>query len=122
VVCPAPARGDDGRVVDRPEDRTAGPSHIAEWAMPKEYERAYEFLDDLALGLGLGRDRIVLVPGSHDVNRKMCHSYFLNREALDEVAVPPYWPKWARYAALAERFHGRTLPRDEPWGTPSSRS
>ncbi|HZN17567.1 MAG TPA: pentapeptide repeat-containing protein, partial [Micromonosporaceae bacterium] len=88
---------------------------IAEWAMPKEYETAYRFLDELAAGLGLGRDRIVLVPGNHDVNRKMCQAYLLGKEAVGEEPLRPYWPKWAPYAKLVERFHGRALPPDEPW-------
>ncbi|HEX6077263.1 MAG TPA: trypsin-like peptidase domain-containing protein, partial [Micromonosporaceae bacterium] len=88
---------------------------IAESAMPKEYEAAYEFLQDLALGLDLPRDRIVLVPGNHDVNRKKCRAYFLNREAEDEQPIPPYWPKWEPYSSFIEKFHGRTLPKDEPW-------
>ncbi|HET8659652.1 MAG TPA: pentapeptide repeat-containing protein [Micromonosporaceae bacterium] len=88
---------------------------IAQSAIPKEYEAAYAFLDDLALGLGLSRDRIVLVPGSSDVNRKKCQAYFLDREAVDEEPVKPYWAKWEPYAKLVERFHGRALPPDEPW-------
>ncbi|HEX2417392.1 MAG TPA: pentapeptide repeat-containing protein, partial [Micromonosporaceae bacterium] len=88
---------------------------IAEWALPKEYEAAYEFLDDLATGLGLSRDRIVLVPGNHDVNRKKCQAYFLSREGEGEKAVRPYWPKWEPYASFVERFHGHRFPKDEPW-------
>ncbi|HEX2416850.1 MAG TPA: pentapeptide repeat-containing protein, partial [Micromonosporaceae bacterium] len=88
---------------------------IAESAMRKEYDLAYEFLEDLALGLDLPRNRIVLVPGNHDVNRKKCQAYFLSREADDEDPIPPYWPKWQPYSAFLEKFDGRTLPKDEPW-------
>ena len=88
---------------------------LAEWAMPAEYEAVYEFLTALRDGLGLPTERIVIVPGNHDVNRKKCQAYFLDREADGERPVAPYWPKWEAYAALHKRFYGTELPVDEPW-------
>ncbi|HYN93433.1 MAG TPA: pentapeptide repeat-containing protein, partial [Pilimelia sp.] len=88
---------------------------LVERATPADYEAAYAFLDAVAAGLGLGRDRVVVVPGDHDVNRKKCHAHFLSQEAEDEKPVPPYWPKWSPFAGFVGTFLGREFPRDEPW-------
>ncbi|MBN2003374.1 MAG: metallophosphoesterase [Anaerolineae bacterium] len=41
---------------------------VASHALPEEYRLAFEFLDGLAKRFGLDPQRIVVVPGNHDVN------------------------------------------------------
>ncbi len=43
---------------------------IAFNGLKKEYDLAKKFFDDLLRTLDLGHDRIFIVPGNHDVNRK----------------------------------------------------
>ncbi|MFC0863108.1 metallophosphoesterase family protein [Sphaerimonospora cavernae] len=78
---------------------------LAEWARPAEFNHVHDFLSDLAEGLGLARDRVVMVPGNHDVNWKKCEAYFLNCQGDDHDPVLPYWPKWEPYFAMFSRFY-----------------
>lgn len=89
--------------------------NLAENAKPAEYEMAYLFLRRLRDGLRLEPNRLTVVPGEHDVNRRKCEAYFLDREAEDESAAPPYWPKWEPYAAMFTRFYGTEFRMDQPW-------
>ena len=43
---------------------------IAQQGKAKEYESATNFFDDLLEAAGLNRDRLFIVPGNHDVDRK----------------------------------------------------
>ncbi len=92
---------------------------LAEWARPAEFEQVHDFLAELAEGLGLGRSRVAVVPGNHDVNWKKCEAYFLNCQGDDTEPVPPYWPKWEPYFGMFTRFYtgipGITFARDQPW-------
>nr|WP_030490998.1 pentapeptide repeat-containing protein [Micromonospora chokoriensis] len=88
---------------------------LADRAMPAEYEAVYTFLVELAAGLGLGPDRLVLVPGDHDVNRLKSQAYFLDRESEGLPALAPYWPKWEPYAAVYRSIRQTGFTREEPW-------
>lgn len=83
-----------------------------------EFEQAFAWLDGLAEAVELPRDRVVVVPGTHDVNRKACQAYFLRMEAEEREPLPPYWAKWEQYAEAFQRFY-RDVPvaftADEPW-------
>lgn len=89
--------------------------NLAERATSAEYERAHQFLNALRETLGTENQRIVLVPGSLDVNRGKCAAYFLQCEADDAEPVPPYWEKWQPFSTMLRRFHGAELPKDQPW-------
>ena len=82
---------------------------LAEWGLPAEFNQAREFLVRLIEHLNLGRDRVIIVPGNHDVNRKSCEAYFNTCDADGEDPVPPFWPKWKQYAHFFEEFY-RALP------------
>lgn len=43
---------------------------LADWGLPHEYDWAGQWLDGLLGGLNLGWDRLFLVPGNHDIDRK----------------------------------------------------
>ena len=62
------------------------------------------------------------MPGNHDVNRRACQAYFAERESEEEAPVPPYFPKWGRFAAMLAEFYGGAagcervaFTPDEPW-------
>jgi WD40 repeat protein/3',5'-cyclic AMP phosphodiesterase CpdA len=86
---------------------------LTEQGMPTEFSQARHFLEGLTKFLELGRDRVVLVPGNHDVNRRACRSYFDDCTANEQIPVPPFWPKWRAYAAMFEEFY-KGLDRDPP--------
>ncbi|WP_239394100.1 TIR domain-containing protein, partial [Frankia sp. CiP3] len=85
----------------------------------REFEEALTFLAGLRALLSLEPDRLVLIPGSHDVNHAACRAYFADCEADDMEPAPPYWPKWRHFAAfLAEVYQGVEGPlfdADQPW-------
>jgi WD40 repeat protein/3',5'-cyclic AMP phosphodiesterase CpdA len=92
---------------------------LADGGLPSEYRRALEFLARLADAAGVPRAHVVIVPGCHDVNRRLCEGYFTMQEGSQQEPAPPYFPKWAPYrAALAEFYAdvpGVTFTPDEPW-------
>ncbi|WP_322763155.1 pentapeptide repeat-containing protein [Frankia sp. Cr2] len=79
---------------------------LTETGAKGEFDQAYDFLIALAESLKLDRNRFVLIPGNHDVNRLLCQAYFLQCEAADETPLPPYWPKWGFFDTLLGRFYG----------------
>ena len=44
---------------------------LADWGQEKEYKAAGDLLDALLHKLGIGRERLFLVPGNHDIDRKV---------------------------------------------------
>jgi 3',5'-cyclic AMP phosphodiesterase CpdA len=91
---------------------------LAEWGLPGEFEQAREFLDRVAQHLELGHERIIIVPGNHDINRKASQAHFLMAEAKGKAPIPPFWPKWEDYAEMFKNFYGGPTPGftvAEPW-------
>jgi 3',5'-cyclic AMP phosphodiesterase CpdA len=92
---------------------------LAETGSRSEFQQVRDFLAELAAGLGLDRNRVVMVPGNHDINWRKCEAYFLNCEADETEPVPPYWPKLEHYAAMFAEFYsgvrGVSFPKDQPW-------
>ncbi|HET8662591.1 MAG TPA: TIR domain-containing protein [Micromonosporaceae bacterium] len=85
----------------------------------QEFDAAFDFLSRLRIRLGLGPERLVVVPGAGDVNRAACRSYFSDREAEDEQPTPPYWPKWRHFTRLFRRlyegFDDIVFEDGQPW-------
>jgi 3',5'-cyclic AMP phosphodiesterase CpdA len=79
---------------------------LAEWALPAELEDVRCFVEGLRALLDLPPERFVLLPGNHDVNRKLCHAHVLQAEARGLAAHPPYWPKWEPFVDMLARFYG----------------
>jgi predicted phosphodiesterase len=92
---------------------------LAEMGKAQEFEDVFKFLDRLAGFLGLQRDRVLMVPGNHDINRNACLAYFANCEADDKQPLEPYWPKFRHYTQFFERFYegfpGIRFTAEEPW-------
>ncbi|MEV7008959.1 pentapeptide repeat-containing protein, partial [Streptosporangium sp. NPDC051022] len=100
-------------------DLVVASGDLAEWALPNEFTRVGEFLTELSEGLGLGRERVAMVPGNHDVNWKKCRAYFEDCEGDETTPTPPYWPKWQPYFRMFGQFYadksGISFPKDQPW-------
>ncbi|MEV8631077.1 pentapeptide repeat-containing protein, partial [Streptosporangium sp. NPDC051023] len=100
-------------------DLVVASGDLAEWALPTEFARVGEFLTELSEGLELGRERVVMVPGNHDVSWKKCQAYFDDCEGDETTPAPPYWPKWQPYFTMFSRFYADIssvgFPKDQPW-------
>jgi uncharacterized protein YjbI with pentapeptide repeats/3',5'-cyclic AMP phosphodiesterase CpdA/WD40 repeat protein len=79
---------------------------LSEWARPSELQAFETFAAGLLEGLQLPRDRLVLVPGNHDVSWAGCEAHWKHCEAHERTPSPPYWPKWHAYAELFGRWYG----------------
>lgn len=78
---------------------------LAETGATKEFDDAEKFLCDLIDHLKLPRSRVVIVPGNHDINRKLSQGYQLTCEG-ENVSVDPRLPaKWKNYRRFFERFY-----------------
>jgi WD40 repeat protein len=71
----------------------------------KEFTEALSFLTSLRALLGLEAQRVVIVPGTHDVTRAASQAYFSSCEADDVEPQPPYWPKWRHFATLFRELY-----------------
>src|SRR5688572_11127167 len=49
---------------------------LAEWGMKRELEQVAVFGERLLAHLQLDPERLLVVPGNHDINRKLCEAYF----------------------------------------------
>ncbi len=84
-----------------------------------EFRDVLRLIEGLLELLRLTRDRVVVVPGNHDVNRAASRAYFIQCEADEVEPEPPYWPKWQDYAELFGKLYA-DQPRvrftaEQPW-------
>lgn len=92
---------------------------LTEWGLRTEFAQVRRFIDGLAHSLGLPRRCFVLLPGNHDVNRKLCESYFSECEGRETVPVPPYFRKWEPFVDLFREVYASDgdirFTAEEPW-------
>jgi WD40 repeat protein/3',5'-cyclic AMP phosphodiesterase CpdA len=92
---------------------------LAEWGMPREFDQVSAFLKGLQAHLGLERWRFVVVPGNHDINRKLCESYFNECAGMGEEPVPPFTRKWHPWIQFFTAFYsgmeGIEFRPEQPW-------
>jgi len=92
---------------------------LTENGKAREFEAALSFLLGLRTLLRLEPDRLVVVPGRHDVSQAACAAYFANCAADDTDPVPPYWTKWRHFdrvfRELAEGPDAATFESGCPW-------
>ncbi len=92
---------------------------LAEWGRKSELDDALRFVRGLAEFLGLGPNRVVLIPGNHDVNRHLCAAYFETCAGNEEQPQEPFWPKWNPFVAICHDFYrdtpGFAMTPDQPW-------
>jgi WD40 repeat protein len=82
-----------------------------------DFAIAGRVIDRLVTELGVGRDRLVIVPGSRDVNEREARNYFEECDEGGTEPVPPYVPKWRPFVELVRRATGQATAfgPDEPW-------
>ena len=92
---------------------------LMESGRPRERDEALAFLTGLRTLLGVEPDRLLVVPGGHDVSKTACQAYFLQCHSRDEEPQQPYFPKLEHYTRLFdELYHGLDGPLfdiAQPW-------
>ncbi len=92
---------------------------LAEWGMSREFSDARAFLERLAASLEVPHRRVVVVPGNHDLNHKLCEAYFSECEADERTPTLPYARKWEHYLRMFEEFYADdpeiAFTVEEPW-------
>ncbi len=92
---------------------------ITDTGSRREFAAATEFLTGLRVLLGLEPNRLVVVPGAHDITQPACRAYFSSCEADDVTPKAPYWPKWRHYARLFEELYqgmdDLSFDSQQPW-------
>lgn len=99
-----------------PVDLVVLSGDIAERGKRAEYAQAAAFTEKLCQELGLGADRVVVVPGNHDVSWDLSEAYFA--ECRDEDLEPevPYARKWRHYQNFVTSLHGpAAFTEDQPY-------
>ena len=86
-------------------DLIAVTGDLAEWGMGQELKDAQALLERLAKHLKLTHDRVAIVPGNHDINRKFCSGYFEDCEGAGKEPEPPFWRKWKPWAEMFQDFY-----------------
>lgn len=81
---------------------------VAEWSLVEEYKAAAEFLDRLATHLKIARERVVIVPGNHDINRKLCQGARLMAEGSSRPFEEPYFAKFRNFQQFFNAFYAGT--------------
>lgn len=71
---------------------------------PREYDLVREFLQRLTERLGIGYDRVAVVPGERDVNLPATQAYFNECLADDKPRRAPYWSNWQRFSLLLDAW------------------
>ncbi|WP_437908418.1 HipA N-terminal domain-containing protein [Sorangium sp. So ce327] len=92
---------------------------LTEYGMKSQFDQLLSFAHGLTEVTELAPRRVVVVPGNHDVNWKLCQAYFAEREGNEERPSLPYWPKLRPYAEFFARFYegqpGIQFTEEEPW-------
>ena len=63
---------------------------LAEWGRKSEMEDVLRFTRALAETLALPPERLVIVPGNHDINRSLCEAYFARCQGEETEPQYPY--------------------------------
>jgi 3',5'-cyclic AMP phosphodiesterase CpdA len=86
---------------------------ITERAEDEEFAEALRFIDEICAVTGLTRDRVVVVPGNHDVSWAWSEVYFAECKALKRDPAVPYARKWTGYQKFVAELHGATAFTEE---------
>lgn len=79
---------------------------LAEWGRKSEMEDVLRFTRSLAEALALPPERLVIIPGNHDINRSLCEAYFAQCKGEEIEPRPPYWDKWKHFVWLFRELYG----------------
>ncbi len=101
-----------------PIDLVVVSGDIAERGKRPEFEQARAFADELCRALELEPERVVVVPGNHDVSWDLCRATFAEwqDEHEDTDPPPPHPRKWRHYQDFVTGLHGpAAFTEDQPY-------
>lgn len=81
---------------------------ITETADEDQFVDALAFVDEVCAVTGLSRERVVVVPGNHDVSWSWSEAHFFQCKAKKREFAVPYFPKWENYQRFVTELHGPT--------------
>lgn len=92
---------------------------LAESGREAEFDAVLDLIRGLECELSLNRDRTIVIPGNHDINRDSSAAYFSKCASKVVEPIRPYWPKWEYYAEFFDELY-RGLPQfvfseGQPW-------
>ena len=91
---------------------------LAEWSVESEYDAVSQLINALlqSKDTDITPDRLVLVPGNHDVNWELCEAHFLECSAHRKAPTPPYPYKFKFWWDFIEKMGlGRQSETERPW-------
>ena len=92
---------------------------LTECGLKSEFKSAFAFLDRLSSSLAVPRRHVVVVPGNHDVNRKLCAAYFNECDGEEQQPIAPYPRKWEPFRTFFEEFYANEadieFTVEQPW-------
>jgi len=86
---------------------------IAERGLWSEFTQALAFVRELLSFTGLGPDKVVVVPGNHDVNWGMSEAYFAECKGEEREPREPFTRKWRHYQRFVTELHGAAAFTEE---------
>ncbi len=86
-------------------DLIAVTGDIAEWSIEPEYIAATTFLSGIAKECDLPHRRVQLIPGNHDINRKLCLAARLTAEAKQHAFTQPFFEKFEFFQEFFNSFY-----------------
>ncbi|MEV6772509.1 pentapeptide repeat-containing protein [Nocardia sp. NPDC051030] len=102
-----------------PPDLLVVSGDLTESARPSEFRSALSFLGGLRTLLRLGPDRLIVVPGNHDVSTAACAAYFSDCEANERRPQHPHFPKLAQFTRMFDELYRGLDPlvfaAGQPW-------
>jgi 3',5'-cyclic AMP phosphodiesterase CpdA len=92
---------------------------LAEWGRKSELQQVFTFIAGAARALGLPHNRVVVIPGNHDIDRDACASYFFQCKSRELPPARPYEAKWTHFRTFFEELYrdvpGVAFTDVEPW-------
>ncbi|GLZ80753.1 hypothetical protein Afil01_55600 [Actinorhabdospora filicis] len=102
-----------------PPDLVVVTGDLAESGRPSEFAKGLSFLSGLRALLALEADRVIVVPGRHDVSKAACQAYFADCEAREIEPREPYHRKLEHFEWLFRQLYGErdapTFDATRPW-------
>lgn len=90
---------------------------LAEWSIEDEYKSVKAFINSLLQSefMDLELERVILVPGNHDINWSLSEAYFHECTAHRKAPEPPYSKKYHFWNQFLERLDVNRPAERTPW-------
>ena len=90
------------------------PGRTSRSASRSEYAATRHFLTSLCTDLEIPAERVIVVPGIHDINANDVREYLREFGEAGRTPQPPYYRKWSSYLSELGPY-ARDLSEERPW-------